>query len=338
MERLQRIATGFMQAKILLAAAELGLFDLLAPDGADADQVCAALDAELRGVEILLDALVAMEILTKEADRYHLPAELEPWLRDDGETHFVAQLRHRNHMFRRWAALEDRVLGRPSARALDTPRAVVQDGRANDAFIRAMFSGGRRQAPAIVDRLPLEGARRVADLGGGPGHYLMEMARRDAALEPWLIDLPLTLETARRVLTGRDVAARVQMVSWDFYDDPAPPTLPDFDLLFLSQVIHAESPARNRALLHKLRPLLAAGGRLVIHENVVGPDRTSPPEAALFAVNMLAMTEAGRTYTEAEIGAWLRGAGFVVESVERLSGRSVLITAGRAGAGVTFEG
>lgn len=327
MERLQRIATGFMQAKILLAAAELGLFDALAPDGADAVHVCAALDADPRGVEILLDALVAMEILTKEAGRYRLPAELEPWLLDDGETHFAAQLRHRNHMFRGWAALEDRVLGRPAPRAQDTPRTVIEDERANDAFIRAMFAGGRRQAPAIVDRLPLEGARRVADLGGGPGHYLMEMARRDAALEPWLIDLPLTLETARRVLAGRDEAARVRMISWDFYDDPAPSELPAFDLLFLSQVIHAESPQRNRALLGKLRPLLAPGGRLVIHENVVGPDRTSPPEAALFAVNMLAMTDAGRTYTEAEIGIWLREAGFVMETVERLSGRSVLITA-----------
>jgi hypothetical protein len=96
-------------------------------------------------------------------------------------------------------------------------------------------------------------------------------------------------------------------------------------MVFLSQVVHAESPERNRALLHTLWPLITPGGRLVIHENVVEADRTQPTEAAMFAVNMLAMTDGGRAYTEAEIAAWGKEAGFAFEGGERLSGRSYLI-------------
>jgi hypothetical protein len=90
-------------------------------------------------------------------------------------------------------------------------------------------------------------------------------------------------------------------------------------------VVHAESEERNRALLHTLRSLIAPGGRLVIHENVVEPDRTQPKEAALFAVNMLAMTDGGRTYTEAEIAGWGTDAGFTFAGGERLNARSYLI-------------
>jgi len=40
------------------------------------------------------------------------------------------------------------------------------------------------------------------------------------------------------------------------------------------------------------------------------PDRCGPPEAALFALNMLVGTRSGNVYTEAEYGAWLEAAGF----------------------------
>jgi hypothetical protein len=38
-------------------------------------------------------------------------------------------------------------------------------------------------------------------------------------------------------------------------------------------------------------------------------DRTSPPAGALFALNMLVGTEAGDTYTEAEVRGWMERAG-----------------------------
>jgi hypothetical protein len=53
--------------------------------------------------------------------------------------------------------------------------------------------------------------------------------------------------------------------------------------------------------------------------------RTSPADAALFAVNMLVMTEGGRTYTEKEILSWGTAAGFIPEPGERLHERSCLV-------------
>ena len=51
---------------------------------------------------------------------------------------------------------------------------------------------------------------------------------------------------------------------------------------------------------------LAPGGRVVIQDHLMGPDKTAPRAGALFAINMLVNTEAGSTYTFAELSGWLR--------------------------------
>ena len=323
MDRLLQIVSGFMEAKVLLAGAELAVFDHLGHDGATAVEVARAIAGDPRGTEILLDALVAIEVLRKESGHYHNRSEFEPFLLSGGPAHFLGLLRHRNRMFRTWAILEDRITGKQPVE----PRSdILEDPQTNANFIQAMYAGGMRQAPAVVDRLDLQNVRTVADLGGGPGHYLAEIARRSPTIEPYLVDLPLTLEVARNILAQTEVFPRLRFVEWDFYREPQPPPLPPFDLVLISAVLHAESPERNRDLLRRVFPLVAPGGRIVVQENLVEGDRTQPREAALFAINMLAATPGGRSYTEGEIRGWGEEAGLRFEGCERLSARSSLLT------------
>jgi hypothetical protein len=324
-DRLERIGTGFMEAKILLAAAELRLFDRLSGRGATAAEAAASLGAGMRAVEMLLDALTAMGLVAKDGGLYRNLPEYEDRLLESSPSHYVGLLRHRNRLFRRWAFLEETVCGRPLP-FLDDLHDGLIDPVANENFIRAMYAVSHQRAAAVADRIPLDGVRTMADLGGGPGHYLAEFARRVPAAEPFLVDLPLTLEVARKILAGTEVAGRVRFVAWDFYEEPAPAGLPPLDLVFLSQVVHAEDDAKNRALFTRIAALTAPAGRIVVHERTVEEDRSRPYEAALFAINMLAMTAGGTTYTAGEIEDWGRAAGFVPERRERLSPMSELIT------------
>lgn len=323
-DRLNLLAGGFMEAKILLAGVELGIFDHLDRDrGATADEAAVAVAGDPRGVEILLDALAAIEVVQKRDGRYRNRAEYADLLRTDRGGHFAWMLRHRNRVFRNWALLEDRITGR--APVTDDDRAILSDPRQNESFIRAMYVGGSKMAPALIDAIDLDGVRVAADLGGGPGHYLAEMARRSPELEPWLIDLPLTLEVARRVQAGSGVAARIRYLTWDFFAEPPPDGLPQLDLVLISAVLHAEGPDENRTLLQKLAPFLSPGGRIVVQENTVEEDRSRPREGALFAVNMLAGTPRGRTYTPGEIRAWGAEAGLEFVSERRLTPRHFLV-------------
>ncbi len=324
LEKLNQIATGFREAKILLVAAKLRLFDHLHGDGVTAEQVRLAIGASQRAAEILLDALTAMGLVTKTAGVYRNRPEFEPLLLESSETHFIGGLRHANRLFRHWAFLEETVTGRPLPAELqdDDSSSTVEN---NEDFIRAMYAYSHATVDAVVDCIDLGGVRLLADLGGGPAHYLAEFARRAPSITPYLIDLPPTLEVARRIQGHRPEARRFRYVAWDVYRDPPPVNLPRFDLIFVSQLIHAESPEANQRLFQRLFPMTELGGRLIVHERVVNPDRTSPKEAALFAVNMLAMTDGGRTYTEAEITEWGERAGFTADGSLAVSDRSHLV-------------
>ena len=330
MDRLEQISSGFMEAKVLLAAAELRLFDRLAGGGATAAEAALSLDAPVRPIEMILDALTAMGLVEKRQGRYRNLPEYEPQLVESSPTHYVALLRHRNRLFRRWACLEDKARGQAPALP-DDEREGLTDPLANENFIRAMYAVSHGNVGAVADRIAFEGVRTIADLGGGPGHYLAEFARRAPGAEPLLVDVPLTLDVARRILAETEIFPRVRFVAWDFYAEPAPPGIPPLDLVFLSQVVHAEGDAQNRALFTKIAALTAPGGRLVVHERTVEEDRSAPYAAALFAINMLAMTDGGTTYTAGEIEEWGRRAGLLPERRERLSPMSELITLRKPG-------
>lgn len=55
---------------------------------------------------------------------------------------------------------------------------------------------------------------------------------------------------------------------------------------------------------------MAPGGTVAVQEFVPDEDRSGPPSALIFAVNMLVNTEAGDTFTFKEMSQWLREAGF----------------------------
>ena len=73
-----------------------------------------------------------------------------------------------------------------------------------------------------------------------------------------------------------------------------------------------------------------AGGWILIRDIVMEPSRTAPPAGVLFAVNMLAGTARGNTYTLAEIAADLATAGYRdVELVRRDEGMHSVVRARR---------
>ena len=64
-------------------------------------------------------------------------------------------------------------------------------------------------------------------------------------------------------------------------------------------------------------------------EFMLDDDRKGPPQALLFAVNMLVHTEAGDTFTFAEMSEWLLQAGFINPRVLEVPAVSPLVLATR---------
>ena len=299
-----KMVRGFMASRVVISAAELDLFTLLAKQTRTADEVAAALGADLRGITILLDALCALGFLAKNNGTYRTESSAAPLLSADSPASVRPMVLHMGSVWRNWSELNDIVLGK----AVPDLKKGILDKENFEAFIGAMHVVASRNAPGVVAAVGPAGARRLLDVGGGSGSYTLAFLDAAPALRATLFDKPPVIEMARDRIEAADMADRVTLVPGDFYTDELPT---GHDLALLSAIIHQNSPAENEALYRKIHRALDAGGRIVIRDHVMSPDHTQPTEGALFAVNMLAGTKGGSTYTFKEIEAGLAAAGFV---------------------------
>lgn len=326
-DRVNRVTNGFMEAKIVMAGVELKLYDRLSEGAASADELAADLRVTRRGIEILADALTALGYLSKADSLYANADGTERLLVRGKPGSFAFITGHRNHMYGGWGRLEEVIRHGKQERERDKP--TLADVETNRNFILGMAEVSRERLGSILDRLPLEGADLFVDLGGGPAHYCCAAVGRHPGLRALQLDLPLTTDVAREYVAERGLSDRIEARVVDFYAEESFHVDPPADVLLISQVLHAEGEEENRALLRKVLPNVRPGGWVAIVENPVDQDRASPVPGAMFAVNMLASTVRGRTYTEAEMAGWLEEAGFDPRPGELVAPRTLLILAQR---------
>lgn len=297
------LARQFMESRVLLSGAELGLFDLLAARRLDADEIAAEKSFDVRGLTILLDALTGLGFLEKTRGKYACPPAIASLLASNAPTSVMPMVLHVAGLWQRWSNISDIVRGVP------TPLAPgIFDSNAQlAAFIGAMHVIGARMAPEVVKAVVPGEAKALLDVGGASGTYTEAFLRACPCMCATLFDRAPVAELARARMADTGLLERTTIVPGDFYEDELPG---GHDLVFLSAIIHQNSPRENVDLYKKCHRAMIEGGRLVIRDHIMEPDHVHPVGGAMFAVNMLAATPGGSTYTFDEIRETLEEAGF----------------------------
>src|SRR5664279_4262230 len=101
-EEILALGRSYQGAAVLAAAADLDLFSALAPAPLGAADLSRTLECDLRGLTILLDALVGLRLLEKSGNHYALPASLNALLTPDGAQSILAMAQHQGRCFRYW--------------------------------------------------------------------------------------------------------------------------------------------------------------------------------------------------------------------------------------------
>ena len=308
-----RLWGGFRASRVILTANNLRVFENIG-QGRTADDLASVLKTDPRATKILLDAVASLGLLNKSRGTYRLaPASkrfllpASPWYQGD-------MLRHADALWMNWSGLDAVVrTGMPN-------RAGTRD---HDVFIKAMHNNAMMRANDVIRALDLRGVIKALDLGGGPGTYGIELAKKGITVT--LFDLPGTLEVAKDLIR-RSGATGIAFRGGDFLIDDIGS---GYDLALLSQVLHSHSPIENLALINKVFHALSPKGQIAIHEFTLNEDHASPVPGALFSVNMLVNTAEGRSYTPKEMKGWLTTVGFRKITVKAL-GDTVLVS-GRKG-------
>lgn len=318
---LNQTIRAFQESRVILTAVELDLFTAVG-NGGTAEQIAAKAGTDARATEMLMNALVAMGLLIKSGEVFTNTAVSSRFFREGSPDNARMAMMHTVRLWKTWSTMTECVRAGTSVLKREDREGDASPDQWTKAFIAAMHHNARERAPHVMRAIGLDGARRVIDLGGGSGAYAIAFALANPKVHVDVLDLPNVLTLTEEYVKTANVAEQVTLKPGDLRRDDFGN---NYDLALLSAICHMFSEEENRDLIRRAYRALAPGGRLVIQDFILEPDRTAPKSAALFSLNMLVATEAGASYSEPEYERWMREAGFTEVTRVRLPGPSGLM-------------
>ena len=323
-EAIFQVANGFMAAKYLFIANEVGLFERLAEGPATLDELSQRLGIPRRTTRIVTDAMVALGFVGRLGDHYQNGLVADTFLSGRTSTDLCSFLRYLNRLnYPMWMRLEE---------AVRTGRALFGEFKFTEEEQRLFTEGVESltagQARALAASYDFSRHRSVLDLGGGTGSFLMAVLSQHSGVEGTLFELPGAADLVRQRLVGSPVAGRFRVDAGDFFKTSIPG---GHDAVILANVIHLFSPERNLALLQRIRESASDGSRLLLVDLWTNATHTEPLFAALMAGAFLLRSGEGDVYSEEEVQGWLQATGWRPLERKPLAGPASLIVAEAVG-------
>lgn len=306
----------YWETKILLTAVTLDLFTALDSSPSTAADAAEKIGADPRALGLLMNALVAMGVLTKEEERY-ANTEVAQGSLVRGRPSYVGDLLLLHDAeWTNWAKLEQAVrTGRSpvSSHIFETSPELAAN------VLSVLDRIGQQSGASLAKRLKLESVRQLLDLGGGAGTNAIAFCTAYPEMKATIFDLPQTLKLTERHISAAGLQNRITLLPGDFNRDSLGGL---YDVVLMSDVLHYQGPDKNSALVKKTFVHLQSGGQLIVKDRFLEDSRTGPAWVAAFAVHILVNTEKGRCYTATEAMGWMKDAGFV--SITELEATAVV--------------
>ena len=313
-DKLLALSGYYWKSFTLHAAVKLGVFTTIGTEQLTGEEIAQRLSAEKRGMTTLLNALTAMNLLDKKGDKYSNTPAGTSFLSKDSPEYIGYMIMHHHHLAESWSNLDKAVRKGGSIRA----RTSYNDEEVRESFLMGMFNNAMNLAPRLVGAIDLSGRRHLLDLGGGPGTYAIYFCLHNPQLKATVYDLPTTRPYAVRTIERFGLTSRIDFTAGDYLRDDIPGS---YDVVWLSQILHAEGPEECRKIIEKAVSVLEPGGMIIVHDFILDNTMDAPLFPALFSLNMLLGTKNGRSYSEKQIVEILAGAG--VKEIERIPFRSL---------------
>jgi predicted O-methyltransferase YrrM len=288
---------------------KLEVFTLIDDQEKAADEIAGLMDGDPRAVAMLLNALAAMGLLEKKEGRFANTPTARTFLSKTSERYIGYMIMHHHHLVESWAKLDVAVkTGQP----VRTDSTFADDER-RESFLMGMFNMAMGIAPTVARDIALGDKARLLDLGGGPGTYAIHFCLANPQLTATIFDLPTTRPFAEKTVARFNVSDRISFEPGSYLTDDIPGR---YDAAWLSHILHGEGPADCQEIIRKTVSVLEPGGLIMIHEFILDNTMDGPLFPALFALNMLQGTEAGQSYSQAQLAEMLKHAG--ARDIERL--------------------
>jgi acetylserotonin N-methyltransferase len=321
----------------IVAADEMGFFSALAGHPATITELAARLDYDERATGVIVRLLASLRLLVEREHRFQLMDDARLYLLKSSPYYWGHMMRvgvNEWHVSTLIAALKKKDSAN-AAGPQGTPKSGGM-GRSVDGWAEGNISP--EQARSIAERMhshslvPAIGAarnydfrhiKRILDVGGGSGCFMIAVARTHPEIQCTIMDLPAMCDVAQTYIRDAGVESRVDTRAVDMFRQPWPE---GYDAVFFSNVWHDWNFRTCTWLAERAFEALPSGGRIMLHEMLLDDDGAGPATAASFSLLMLLATQ-GQQFTFGELKSILESAGFTGVEASHTCGYYSITTA-----------
>jgi SAM-dependent methyltransferase len=300
------VIEGFGSYYLLLAALELDVFDTLERMGPTTiGPVAAGLGVSEPHLQALLDSLVTLGLLEQHLNVYGLNDVAERYLTSSGEASMVGLIPVAPGPHGNWVSLVETIRnGRPATPIDDDPAAFYVP--LVEGTFTTMFRAASRADLSV--RYSSLVSPRVLDLGAGGAPWAIAVLKACPDGSAVVNDLPGVLGVAKRMAAVHGVSDRCEFLPGDFHEVSVGQGT--FDLVVLGHVCRTEGEGGGRHLVERAFSALRPGGRLLLADYFVDPERKLNSHGVLMGMTMMASTVNGFPLSNEQAVGWLGDAGF----------------------------
>jgi hypothetical protein len=307
MAMLQMI-TGFWTSQAILAAAKLGIADLLKDGPKPCEELAQATGVRSHALYRLLRALASVGVFREEEDGRFSLTPLAGYLQTGVPGSLRAFALWQEYQYRPWGEVLHSLQTEETAFKVVFGKEafpyLTEHPAAAAVFDEAMTNITMQVAAAVVAAYDFSRFGTIVDVGGGYGTFLTAILQANPGLKGVLFDLPHVAEGARQRIAAAGLAERCELGAGDFFA-----SVPSGgDAYVLKWIIHDWDEERAVTILRNCHRAMAEPGKLLLVEAVL-PRGNAPFFHKFMDLTMLVMT-GGRERTEAEYGSLLKAAGF----------------------------
>jgi hypothetical protein len=269
----QKIVFGPIMFQAAMVLRDTGILKLLRRNhqtGLDCQAIAAQLKMSLYSVKVLLEAGMAMRIVSWEAEKYFITKTGFFFIADEMtevNMNFVNDVCY-NGMFHLKEAI---VSGKPEGLKVFGPWDTIyqalsqlpeQVRKSWFAFDHFYSDGSFPEALKIVFR---DNPRKLLDIGGNTGKWAVQCARYSEQVMVSILDLPGQLEMAKEFIAQEKLGSRITGYEVDILD-PSSIIPAGFDVIWMSQFLDCFPETEIVMILKKVRESMPENAAIFIME------------------------------------------------------------------------
>jgi hypothetical protein len=313
--QLIQMIMAIVDARVLYAAAKLGLADQLATGPKSAAELSGPMAVHAPSLHRLMRTMAGLGLLAeRDAQRFSLtalgealktgaPGSARGTVLTFGSSWFGSGPENIVHSVQTGSAGFEKAQGMPFFDYL------AQHPEDASMFSEAMVGFSSQNPPAVAAAYDFSPFKTIVDVGGATGDMLAAILARYPGPRGVLLDRPHVVSDATALLKAKGVTNRVSIEAGDFFK--AVPA--GGDAYILSHIIHDWSEEQCLTILGHCRQVMKPDGKLLIVEMLL-PGGDAPHPGKILDIVMLTQLS-GQERTEAEYALLLDKAGFRLNRV-----------------------